>query len=152
MYEPAGYFKAAAHAAGIGFNEAVGPVRKVYQGEHLVYLGIYLPPGHAVEHGMQVKVLPRGQQVVDAGLLENYADVLAHLERLGGYVVPGYQRGAGGGLHQGGQHAYQGSLAGAVGAEQAEHFPLGYFQRHAVYGGHLGVALDQVLCFNSGHN
>ena len=69
----------------------------------------------------QLEVLAAGQQLVDARVLAGEADLLAHAGGLGGDVVARDDRGALVGLQQRREDAHRRGLAGAVGAEHAEH-------------------------------
>ena len=69
----------------------------------------------------QLEVLAAGEQLVDARVLAGEADLLAHAGGLGGDVVARDDRGALVGLQQRREDAHRRGLAGAVGAEHAEH-------------------------------
>ena len=74
-----------------------------------------------VQVALQQQVLAAGGLRVDRVLLEHAADRPADRVRLPVHVVAGDDRGAAGRLGQGGEDLDGGGLAGAVGAEQAEH-------------------------------
>jgi hypothetical protein len=110
------------HAAGVGAEGllARGPeVGLVEQGvDHLVALGLV---GDALHDGEVVEHVERGHLGIDTELLgeiaEDFADRVLVLED-----VDAVERdGAGVGVLQGGDGAHEGGLAGAVGAEEAEH-------------------------------
>src|SRR6266545_2346353 len=72
--------------------------------------------GQAADH---LDVLPAGEDLVDGGGLARQADAGAHAIGVGADVDARDAGAAGVGLEQGGEHADEGGLAGAVGAEQA---------------------------------
>ncbi|GAA3087142.1 hypothetical protein GCM10010336_07120 [Streptomyces goshikiensis] len=63
-------------------------------------------------------------------------------------VDPGDDGLAAVGLEQGGQDAHGGGLAGAVGAEQAQHGAFGDIEVHAVQSPDITEGLDQTLGVN----
>ena len=76
-----------------------------------------------VEAPDHLQVLEPGQALVDGGVLAREADLLAQLGGVVDDVEPVDARAARRGRQQRGQDAHGGGLAGAVGAEQAEHGP-----------------------------
>ncbi len=79
---------------------------------------------HAVDVGVEVDVLHHGQVGIEAEALAHVADLF--LDRLGlPDRVPPHDPGfAGGRVHDGGEQAHGGGLAGAVRPDQAEDLPL----------------------------
>ena len=98
---------------------------------------------HAVEAPHHHQVLGAGQALVDRGVLAGQADPLAQLGRLAHGVDTRHLDLALGGALERGQHSNRGGLAGAVGAEQAEHRAGADLEVHAVHGAHVAVDLDQ---------
>jgi len=50
------------------------------------------------------------------------------------------------GRHQADDHVEAGGLAGAIGAEQPDHFTAMDLHRHVVHDGATAIALDEVFC------
>jgi hypothetical protein len=68
---------------------------------------------------------------------------------MGHYVDAGYDSLAAGRNYERSQHADGSGLAGAVGAEQAENFPVMHLQVEFVHGQHIaGIKLGQPLAAN----
>jgi hypothetical protein len=100
---------------------------------------------------VQVQVAAAGQRPVQDGFLEDHAADRAGGERVAGHVETGQPRRSAAGLDGGGQHADGGGLAGAVGAEQAEHLAGGDLEVDAADGlNPAGVRLGQPADFHGG--
>ena len=89
------------------------------------------------------EVLHGGHVAVERRVLEDQADVATHVVALVDHVVAGHAGRARGGLDQRAQHVDRGGLAGAVGAEEAEHFAGGHLELDAADRLDLIVVLDQ---------
>ena len=117
-----GDVEAAAHPTGIGRHAAIcrllqpEPPQQVRGG----LAGI----GDVAQVADQPQVLAPRQPVVDGGELPRQADLLAHLVRSRGDVVPGHRGRAAVGPDEGGQDVDRRCLAGAVTAQQGEDRPL----------------------------
>ncbi|AOW89547.1 hypothetical protein BC342_26840 [Streptomyces olivaceus] len=112
--------QAAAHTAG---ETPAGPVGRVGEREPVEQLAGAAPgrpAAHAVQPGDELEVLPRGQPLVDGGVLAGQADAGPYGLRRVADVVPGDRGPAAVRAQQRGQDAHRGGLARAVGAEQAE--------------------------------
>jgi hypothetical protein len=77
-------------------------------------------PPESVEATDHLQVLAPGERFVDRRILPGEADDLAHGLRVGHHIDAIYPGGAAVGLQQGGEHAHERGLAGAVRAEQAK--------------------------------
>jgi len=91
-----------------------------------------VPVGQVEQLADQHQVLGAGQVLVDARVLAGQADPPADPLRLAQHVDAGHLRVAGIRAQQGGEHPDRGGLAGAVGAEHAEHGAAAHRQVHPV--------------------
>ena len=89
---------------------------------------------HPVEHPVVHDLLARTGGGERRTGLRDVADRAAHLHGLLDDVVAVDRRGAGRGAQQRHQHPQRGGLAGAVGAEEADHLALGHVEVDAVDG------------------
>ena len=90
------------------------------------------------------QVLAAGQVLVDRGVLAGQADRLAHVAAgRGATSKPATVAPPGVGVEQRGEDAHRRGLAGAVGAEQAEHAAAGHDEVDAVERLHVAVVLDK---------
>ncbi len=132
-----------AHAAAVGLRGTAPGVGQVELLQQLDGTLLGRLAGLAVQLADHLQVLRAGQVLVDRGGLAGQADLLAH----GAGVATQVDAGDGGlaliGFEQGGEDAHGGGLAGAVGAQQAQHGPLGDGQVDAREGRHVAVALDE---------
>ena len=88
-----------------------------------------------------------GQVLVDRGVLAGQPDGAAHRVGCGDHVVAEHGGASRVGAQDGGEDAHGGRLAGAVGAEQAEHRAGLDLERDAVERAHVaaGEDLDEVV-------
>src|SRR5690606_20504429 len=84
-----------------------------------------------------------GQVAVERGVLEDEADVPAHLVAFPDHVVTGDERAAAGRVRERAEHADRGGLAGAVRAEEPEHLAGRHLEVDALDGLHFPVRLGQ---------
>ena len=140
-----GDVEAPLHPAGVA---AADPVGRLGQAEALQQLPHPAPqPGaaQAVHLPLEGEVLPPGGLQVDPGPLGDQADGPAHPLGAGQHVDAGHAGLAAVGAGQGGEDLDRGRLAGAVGAEQAEHGAGLDLEAEPVQGADvLGVGLGQV--------
>ena len=128
----------------------VAPVGQVDHLEHLVHPGRDDAGVDAVQLGVQPQVLLGGEVDVQRGVLEDQADVAAHVVALGDDVEAADARRPGRGRGQGAEHVDRRALAGAVGAEEAEDLARRDGERHAADGVDLAVGLDEVVDLDGG--
>src|SRR5690606_11913222 len=76
------------------------------------------------------------------------ADALAHFVGEDVHVVAAHAGGAFAGADVGGQHLHGGGLAGAVGAEKAQHLALVNVERHVFKGFEVAVELGDAFDLN----
>ena len=140
-----GQVQAPLHAAGVGLR---GPVGRVGQPELLQQLdgpAAGLRPAQVVQPPDDLQVLPAGQLFLDGGRLPGQPDRPAHRGRLPDHVVALDHRPPPVREQQGGQDAYRGGLARAVGPEHAEHRPARHGQVDTAQRVHLPERLGQAL-------
>jgi len=103
---------------------------------------------------MEVKVLLGGKAIVQAGVLEDDADVGTHMIGVMRAIVAGDHGAAGGGGEEGAQDFDGGGLAGAIGTEKAEDLTPGDGKGDIVHRTELAVVADEVLHLYDGfgHN
>ena len=139
------------HAAGEIARQAAPKRRQVAEGQQP--LGLLPPPAarHVVDVGVEVEVLHHGQVGVQPETLAHVADVF--LDRLGlaDDVPAGHPGVAGRRVHDGRQQPHGGRLAGAVGPDQAEDFPLRHVEVQIDHGGQIAERLRQVFRADHGH-
>ena len=121
MHQRERQVEAALHAARVAAHAAAGGLREAHALEQGLRALARLAAAHAVERGLELHVLGAGQERVERGLLQRGADQRAHRGALALNVVPGHARAARGGRQQRGEHVHGRRLAGAVGAQEAEH-------------------------------
>lgn len=138
-----GQVEAAAHPAGVLHGRPLGGLGEREPLQQLVGAGPGLLAGQIEQPPDHVEVLPAGELLVDRGVLPGEADDAAQLAGLLHHVVARDDRVPGVGGDQGGQAAYEGGLAGAVGAEHTEDGALAHIEVHAVQSFGLAVVLDQ---------
>ena len=119
--EGGGEVEPAPHAAGVGRGGPVGRLGQPEAVEQLVGPGADGRPGQVGEPADEAEVLAAGEVLVHGGVLAGEADALAHRLRVGGDVEAQHLGPAGVRPEDGGEDADGRGLAGAVGAEQAEH-------------------------------
>jgi hypothetical protein len=105
---------------------------------------------HPVELGVQAQVLLGGEIAVERRVLEDEADVAAHLVAFGDDVVPRHPRGPGGGPHERAEHVDRRRLARPVGPEEAEGLPRADLELDAAYRLDLAVALYEAVDADGG--
>jgi hypothetical protein len=150
MHQPAGDLQPPAHAAGERHHRLVAPVGEIDHRQHLVHPGPDDAGVDVVELGVESQVLLGGEVAVERGVLEDQADVPAHVVALGDDVEAADARGAGRGQRQGAEHVDRRALAGAVGAEEAEDLARRDGERHAADGLDLAVGLDEGVDLDGG--
>jgi len=96
--------------------------------------GPWLRPGRRARGGHGVEIAPAGQAAVDDRVLKDDAADAAGGDRLARDIETGHARAAPGWGDRGREHPDRGRLAGAVGAEQAEHLPGGNLKVDALDG------------------
>ncbi len=141
--EAAGDGELLLHAAGELAGEDAGLAVELQLGEQRA--GARLPVHDAVEARHQVEVLAHGEVVEEAGLVREERELALGGHGRGGEVVPGDADGAARGREDAAQAAQRARLAGAVGADQAEHLAGGDLEREVVDGGEAAVALRQAM-------
>jgi hypothetical protein len=85
-----------------------------------------------------------GEVAVERRILEHQSDVASHVVALGDHVVAGDPRLAARRLGQRAQHVDRGRLAGAVGAQEAEHLTRRHLEVHPAHRPDLAKRLDEV--------
>src|SRR4029450_702696 len=123
-----------AHAPGVGLDQVAAALPEVDHGEHLLAALGGGGPVDAVQLAVEAQVLFGGQVGVKGRLLEDQADVAAHLVPFPGDVEPGHLGRALGGVGQGAEDLDGGRLAGAVGGEAAAGLPRPHVQGECVPG------------------
>jgi hypothetical protein len=126
--------EAAPHAARVRLDDAIGGVDQLEGGEQLVGPAARLGRGQPVQAPEQDQVLAAGQVLVDRGVLPRQADHRTHVLGLGHDVEAGHRGASGIRTQERGQDPHRRGLAGAVGAEQAEHAALGDLEIEAGQG------------------
>src|SRR4051794_24992978 len=114
-----GEVEAAAHAARVGADEAVGRCGEVEALEHLGAALARRAGRQALQPGEQDEVLATGEALVERGLLAGEGDLLADGGGVADDVVAADERAPAVRHEEGGEDADGGRLAGAVVAEQA---------------------------------
>ncbi len=133
VHQSLGHHQAAFHAAGQGADIGVGLVREAERGQQFVRAA--LVGGHAVEAGLDLQGLARGEEDVGDDLLRHDPEGRAGVARLMVDVaVPDADRALGLVRHPG-DDVDQGRLARAIGAQQAEHRAARHRQIDAAQGG-----------------
>ena len=97
---------------------------------------------------MELEVLLGGQVAVERRVLEDQADVAAHVVALGGDVVAGDGRGAGRRLRERAEHVDRRRLPGAIGTEEAEDLTRLDGERDAADGLDVPERLAQFVDFD----
>src|SRR5262245_62636315 len=96
------------------------------------------------------QVVAHRQEQFRRVLLNHDDDALAHLERVGDYVMTEHAGVPGRGAHQRGQDLQRGGLAGAVWAEQTEDGAAWYFEAETVDGARAAtIDLGELVHTNS---
>jgi hypothetical protein len=149
VHERRGEVEAALHAAGVAADTAVGGADQVDPFEQRVGAAAALGGGDPLQGRLQPDQLAPGHQRVERRFLQGDADRAAHRPRFGDHVVAGHRGTAAGRQQQRRQYSYRGRLAGAVGAEEAEDFPLrdgdvdALHRQHLVEGALQSLDLDR---------
>jgi hypothetical protein len=81
---------------------------------------------------METEIMHAGKSVVEAGVLEDQPDGMAHLVLLVDDVVTVEGGFAGCGAGEGAEYIDGGGLSGAVGAQKTEYFPRRYVEADVV--------------------
>ena len=110
------------HAARKAIDEIVALVGQVEQLQHIANDLLSSIAGDLIRHGEEIQKLPDFHAVVNAEIVGHVADAAAHAERITRHTVAIDRAFATRGLEQRGQEADRGAFAGAVGADEAEHF------------------------------
>ncbi len=145
MDQGAGQAELLLHPAGEIARQAPFERRQVAEGQQPFDLFGTPSSRHAVDVGVEVDVLHHGQIGIEAEALAHVADLF--LDRLGlAHRVPPHDPGfTGGRVHDGGEHAHGGGLAGAVRPDEAEDLTLGDGKIEAVHGRKVVETLGQVV-------
>ena len=146
-HQAGGEVEAAAHAARVGLDHAVGGVGELEPLEQLGGPAPWRPAGTgSAERADQHEVLRAGEQLVEGGVLPGDADDAAHGRGVGDDVEAGDPGRAARRAGQRGEHADGGRLAGAVGAEHAEDAARPATARStSAHGDLVAVALAEAL-------
>jgi hypothetical protein len=104
-----------------------------------------LAAGDAEQVGVETHVSSTRQVAVESEALGHVADAVLDGLRLPRHVQPRHHRPAFGRVEQPGEHAQSGGLAGAVGADQPEHFAARDLEIQAVDGRQLCEAAGEIL-------
>jgi hypothetical protein len=142
-----GQIQPPAHPARVGPDLPVGRLRQADAGQHLAGPLVRLAAGQAIEAADHLDVLPAAEDLIDGGGLAGQPDPGAHPGRVGADVDAGDAGAAPVGGEQGGEHADEGGLAGAVGPQQAVDAAGRHGERQAIQRPdlpleHLHQALD----------
>ena len=138
-----GEAEALPHAARVLRDGLVGRVLKLDRIEQLGDAGFRLAAGYPVELGGEAEVLRAGHVAVEAHGLGKVADLPLHCERVARGVVTADADGPCSGLSEAEHHEDAGALAGAVGAEEAEHLAFVDGEVDLVHRGERAVALGE---------
>ena len=106
--------------------------------------------GNLVGDGEEVEELPDLHAVVDAEVVGHVADAFADADRVARDAVAVDDAFAGGGAEQRGQEANGRALAGAVGADEAEHLAGADLEVQIRDGHEVAVDLGEVAKFDHG--
>ena len=137
---------ASLHPARVLAHPPAGGVAEAEQVEQQRGAPRGLAAREAVQTAVQHEQFAARGELVDADLLHREADPPAHLPRLPRDVVAGHGRPAGRRPDQRPEHAHRRRLAGAVGAEDAEHLARAHAERDAAHRvGAVRVALGERL-------
>ena len=137
--------EAPAHPTGVRARRPVGGVDEVELLEELGGAVLDEPAGQVREAADEAQILPAREVAVDGGELACETDAGAHPLRFVGDVEAQHGRLAGVGAEDRRQHPHGSGLAGAVGAEQAEHGCGRDLEVDAVERDHVAEALLQTL-------
>jgi hypothetical protein len=143
VQQPARDLEATLHAAREGRHSAAPALPEADHLEDLAHPVGDRRARDAVQLGVQAQVLLRGEVAVERRVLEDEADVPAHLVALGRDVVAGDGGAAAGRPHEGAQHADRRRLAGPIGPEEAERLPRGDVEVDAADRLDVAVALHE---------
>ena len=138
------------HAARQAVDEVVALVREVEQLQHVADDGFAAAARNLVGDGEEVQELPDLHAVVDAEVVGHVADALADADRVARDAVAVDGAFAGGGPEQRGEEANRGALAGAVGADEAEHLAGADLEIQVLDGDEFAVDLGEVAEFDHG--
>jgi hypothetical protein len=115
----------ALHAARVALGAAVGGVGQADQVEQLLRARPGVRPTDPVQAALQLQQLAPRLDRIEADLLERHADPPPYRGGIVDHVHARHAGAAGGRREERAEHPHGGGLAGAVGAEEAEHLPLG---------------------------
>ena len=111
---------ALAHAARKPAEPAIGDIGKADHVQAFLDACRHRPRGQALHRREKGEELPRRQGFIDAEVLRQVAQFRTQRIRLAGDVLTTPEHASSGGARQGGQHAHQARLAGAIRAQQAD--------------------------------
>jgi hypothetical protein len=134
------------HATGVGAHGLVAAFPQAQLGEQPLRAGPDLAAAQALQAAEVQQVLPGRQRPVHvAGAFQHRADLPHRGRTLPGHVVAVQPDRARRGQDQPAQHLDRGRLAGAVGAEQADHLPWRHAQRDVADGREQAFAVPVAL-------
>ena len=139
--------EAAAHAAGIGIQQALGRSDEVDALEQLLCAELRFRPPEPMESALQLKQLAPSHQRVKCGLLQSDSNRATHLRGLFDDVVPGNARVAARGAKQSRKNPYRRRFARAIRPKEAIDLPGGDCQVNAVDGA-KPARIDPFQAFN----
>src|SRR6185437_113568 len=141
----AGDLEAPAHAAGEGHHLPVAALPEADHAEHLLHPRFDDLRFDPVELGVEAQVLLGAEVAVEGLVLEDEADVAAHVVAGGGDVEAGDLGRPVARLGQRAEHVDRRRLAGAVGAEEAEDLAGLDLEVHAFDGFEIAEAFAEVF-------
>ena len=150
MQQPAGDLQPPLHAAGERQDRVVAAVGEADHLEHLIRPGRDGGRVDPIQLGVEPEVLRGGHLHVQRRVLEDQADVAAHVVAPADDVEAADARDPGRGLGQRAEHVDRGALAGAVRAEEAEDLARRDGERDAADRVDLAVGLDEVVDLDGG--
>ena len=151
VHEPAGDLDPASHPARQVLDLLVGPLGELDCVEELGNESRAAFARDAVELRVDQEVLAHAQLDVARHRLRNHADRPPHVVGLPQDVEAVDERRPRRRREQRRQHPDERGLAGAVRAEQAEDFPFFDVEAHALDGGEVAEALDEIADFDGVH-
>ena len=143
--ERGGEVEPAPHAAGVGLGRPLGGVDELEPLEQLVGALLRRRLPEVVEPPDHLEILEPGQVLVDGRVLAREADLGPQRGGVALHIEPGDPGRSRIGLEQGGEDPHRGGLAGAVGAQQAEHTARAHGEIDAVEGPNRAVRLLEPL-------
>src|SRR5262249_50074230 len=140
--------EAAAHAAGVGADEAVGGLRKVERREKLSRPLTRMTAAEVVEAADHFEGLGAGQGLVHRGVLARQAGSLAHVRGITDDIEARDTGRAFVGRQQGGQDSHRRRLACPIRAEQPKNSARLDAQVYTTKGVNIAVAFAEPGCLD----